>query len=348
MYAADNDLGFTLKKNSVVSVSDIDFSVKVRSNSSGLRDNDHPSWVDGSGILVVGDSFAMGHGVKFDKTFPVLLENRLNVGIIKAGMESYSSRQAFLMMKRMIVKFPPEFVVFTFYEGNDWGDDLYVKPFHTVYGGYLVRPGTKHNIQEMYNIANKAAEDKNTTFLGTDNNILSASKLYRYMRYKLLLSGLIINPFLHRNKDGTYDCPLPIYTPYLKADFPENKTGKKQWELTVNTFLDAKKLADKNGSKLIVIIIPDKIQACDSLRISMADQCANLKQFGDSKIYNFSSAGMKLTAFLEQNGIDVVNMLPYFQHDKHPEQIYFPFDPHLSPYGHQFIANVVEAKIKTM
>jgi lysophospholipase L1-like esterase len=66
-------------------------SFSVQTNAQGLRDGPLP--VDGPWILALGCSTTFGWGVEAEQAWPELLEDRLGVPVVNAGVPGHSSHQ---------------------------------------------------------------------------------------------------------------------------------------------------------------------------------------------------------------------------------------------------------------
>ena len=62
-----------------------DFDVEIRFNSSGLRDKLLPSSLTEQGILVTGDSFTFGFGVKEEERFSDLARQKTGINLVNAS-----------------------------------------------------------------------------------------------------------------------------------------------------------------------------------------------------------------------------------------------------------------------
>jgi hypothetical protein len=81
-------------------------------------------------ILVLGDSFTFGTGVRLEETFHERLEQRAPeitakpLRVYGAGIPGYGPVQALQMLNDLVSRTQPRAVVATFYEGNDFVDNL--------------------------------------------------------------------------------------------------------------------------------------------------------------------------------------------------------------------------------
>ncbi len=79
-------------------------------------------------VIVLGDSFAFGHGVEDDETFPAQLGASLNEGaarpefeVLNAGVNGYNTRQELAWLLERGLPLKPDLVILTFFH-NDLGN----------------------------------------------------------------------------------------------------------------------------------------------------------------------------------------------------------------------------------
>jgi hypothetical protein len=105
--------------------------VLVETNDDGLRTHHSPAdfLAFDTRIIILGDSFTFGFGVRQDHTFPVLAEKMLRerrpqrrLGILSAGIISYSPFLHRLLYKGKLSRLRPHLVVM-FLDVSDIGDD---------------------------------------------------------------------------------------------------------------------------------------------------------------------------------------------------------------------------------
>jgi len=94
----DKALAYTLRPGKFV-FENREFSTKYTVYSLGLRDN-FKSQVSPP-IIVLGDSYAMGWGVNQAETFAELLEEKLHVKVLNAGMSSFGTAREILLLDRI-------------------------------------------------------------------------------------------------------------------------------------------------------------------------------------------------------------------------------------------------------
>lgn len=76
-----------------------EFSTEIRVNSGGFRDDE--ASLHAPPIIALGDSSTMGWGVAEEQAYPALLEQRLGVRVLNAGVPSYGTRREIQSLNRM-------------------------------------------------------------------------------------------------------------------------------------------------------------------------------------------------------------------------------------------------------
>lgn len=102
------------------------FDRRLRINSLGLRDREHP-YQKPPGvrrILVLGDSYAWGYGVSDEEIFTEVLEQRLagepgNWEVLNSGVSGWGTDQEYLYLVHEGFRYDPDLVVVAFYLLND-------------------------------------------------------------------------------------------------------------------------------------------------------------------------------------------------------------------------------------
>lgn len=188
MYVKDDQLCFKMKRNFSGYHVDPEFTVKIETNSKGLRDREiaYPNDKDKCRILAIGDSFTFGNGVEDYQSFPKVLEALLNkkrdyYEVINAGVNGYGTDDELLFLKTEGYKYNPNIVILGFHVNNDIYDNLYPCVVD-VLNGFLV---SKSEI-DIYrsNILKKSITDTKL-FLRTNFHC------YRFIgdKYHLLLNN---------------------------------------------------------------------------------------------------------------------------------------------------------------
>lgn len=131
-FTSSDRYGFLMKKNFHQRYHYVgsDFSMDVRTNSLGLRDQEYDlTRKDAKRILLIGDSFTFGYGVNVQDNFDTKLENLLNRNsenwmVINAGHGGWGTLQETKYATDHFALFEPDIIVLTFC-GNDPSDDIW-------------------------------------------------------------------------------------------------------------------------------------------------------------------------------------------------------------------------------
>jgi len=134
IFAHAPDIPWQLRPDTHVTFTEYwgEFSVPVDINSRGYRGAEFPlEPAPGTcRLLVMGDSFTFGHGVRAEETYVKVLERALNAGggraeTINAGYASgYAPDTALVYFRHRGLALRPAIVLLGFFEGNDLSDEL--------------------------------------------------------------------------------------------------------------------------------------------------------------------------------------------------------------------------------
>jgi len=117
-YRHDSDLGWSHIPGAVGVLARQEFSHEVRINSSGWRDRertlDKPPGI--LRVVVLGDSFAFGHGVRDEEIFTRLMEPMLNqvkqgTEVLNMALSGSSTDQQLLILRRLAMAWKPDIVL---------------------------------------------------------------------------------------------------------------------------------------------------------------------------------------------------------------------------------------------
>ncbi len=144
LYRADPELGHVLAPHVDGVSRSPEWEVPVRTNALGLRDIELGPKAPGEWrLLVLGDSFTFGAGVRAEATWPRLLERELRAAgysrlrVVNAGVPAYGVLQEALLFERLAPQVEPDAVLLGFFLGNDFYDRLEPGAVAVV-DGYLV------------------------------------------------------------------------------------------------------------------------------------------------------------------------------------------------------------------
>ncbi|MBW1766466.1 MAG: hypothetical protein JRJ65_05370 [Deltaproteobacteria bacterium] len=280
-------------------------------NSSGFRDTEceiekQPAT---SRIMVIGDSFTFGARVNQEDAYPKQLEealNHLNIRceVINCGVIGHNMWQHYEILKRKVLPFHPDLIVLGLFV-----DDL----------SRSVSPREKSD--EYHGI--NPFEDRNLLGIlehsSLWNFLRNANAIYEY-KYRYRRGYSYMKTIDERKKE--WGPSNPTNTNYK---IMSGKAEKKKYLDFSDALKEFVKLANTEGARVLVAMIPDSVQLNEPHL-----QAVNL--FVQQACKNYEIPFLDLTPILES--------------EKDHRSLYlFPFDAHNSPKGLRLIGQALADQI---
>lgn len=155
----DPSKGYRLSENYRGEHKQAEYSIKINTNSLGLRDSEYGKKSAGKfRILVLGDSMTFGSGVAIADTWPKVLEKKLNKGspqteweVINAAVPGYGPEHFKVYLKEICANYEPDYIIVGFLASHDIfrgirhdyeikGGRLYVKSRRLGFANAVVYP----------------------------------------------------------------------------------------------------------------------------------------------------------------------------------------------------------------
>ena len=132
LYAAAPDAGFALARDFAGEMADPagGAPIPLATNADGFRDATFGPKPPGTlRVLALGDSFAFGHGVRAEQSYPEQLERLLArperaVEVLNLGVPGYNTAQELAQLRRLGAELAPDLVLVGCYLGNDLSGNL--------------------------------------------------------------------------------------------------------------------------------------------------------------------------------------------------------------------------------
>jgi hypothetical protein len=216
--------------------------------------------------------------------------------------------------------------------------DDYLFPNNTIIEGTLVG-------KRMINYSTWQKEDISDDYLKKQIQILEyGSKSYfirlkRWLRFHSILYNMIaeiralrrITGRLLAVEESNNDKDIPLFYQIEKYEWL-----KEAWNKHLDNLNEIKKISNKIGAKLLIVLIPPVEQTYGFLRAAYV------------KKYDLDILNKKLKTFFDANGIDYLDLTPYFKEyankitRNHPEKnLYLQYDNHLNRTGNKFTALLI-------
>ena len=290
------------------------FGHEIRTNSFGMRDREHALKKEASTfrILVLGDSFMEALQVKFEESFPNLLEKRLQkavgrvVEVINASVSGWGTDDELTYLIREGGRFDPDLILVAMTLHNDVNDNL-VEEYHKFEEGEIVeRPIT--SLPRFSYALLKVKE-----WLATNSQM-----------YQVLIRAI---RFRRDAKEGE---TLNFHVIDLLRRSP-SKRLEQGWNMTQQLFKKLLTTGHAMNARVAVVLLPLRVQvypdAFHDLVTEASIQEAEL---------DIEAPQRMMETFGSEVGLSIIDLLPNFQYarDKCNCQLFIEDDGHWNEQGH--------------
>lgn len=299
----------------------------VKVNTKGLRDREHAyeKKSDTYRVIILGDSFMEAVQVPFEKSFPALLEEKLNsrssarhFEIINLSMSNFGTTQEYLYFKNEGIKYNPDLVILAFYI-NDIANNSYKlqtflsRPFFKSENGILTLDSQRKFYSDNW----------------LKKMLRKYSRLYAVIQYR---KDLLIGR--HARIAEQMVIEYKVFSRAYDSEWQE------AWEITKNLITALKKEVQNSGAEFYIFTIPAGIQVYDNLDNSQIQGYTKMS----SSDLDFQKPDQLLADFSKINEIEYFSLLADFINfvKKQPNnQLYFSYTGHFTPSGHALAAELI-------
>jgi lysophospholipase L1-like esterase len=286
-----------------------EFSVTLRIDADGLRETPtrRPPAPDAASILILGDSFAFGHGVEDDQTIAARLAEHLGpaVRVRNGGVMSYGTLQELARFEALAPRLAPRLCVLLFYAGNDVLDNA--RPALTVRSGWTM-----------------AAEQELTWLRRVKLGLKYRSALYR----------VVAERFFPARTEGLCADHTSLGFDVFRTRPPERV--ERAWLLTEDSLARFVERTAAAGCQLVVAVLPARFQVEPAWWQELSQRCGFVPGEIDLEL-----AQRRVVATCTRLGVPVLDLLPAFR--EAPESLYYHglLEMHLEPAGHALAATLL-------
>ncbi len=306
-------------------------------NSQGFRDRERmfERTTQAPRMVALGDSFTYGAGVTYDEIFTTLLERSLQelasgVEIINLGVSGWDPSEYFHLLKVYGSKFEPDLVMMNFFIGND---------IMRRRGAYVEEPivvaGQSYYVHTIGNWVHDTFGPDRWYLFHNINYLLKVGAV-RLRQTQDLNEGMreaagVWVPF--RSREGYLKDIDERSEIYLKEDTP---AFGYHWNRTVATLNEMREFLGARGIPLMLVLLPAQEQLDPDLRRELMTALGTGPDH-----YDFTKPQRLLTAWCEQHGVLVVDLLPAFEQVLDRTGLYFQNDIHWTKTGHDLAARTI-------
>ncbi len=298
-----------------------EYDVSVSINSKGFRDYER-TFAKAEGIermAVLGDSFVLGEQVEQSQRFTDLLEEQMQESeVLNFGVAGYGTDQQLLLYESKVQLYEPDLIIVVLYIGNDLEDIVEYQKFT---GNYKPRFVIEEDSLVLTNVPvpPKQVQDGG----GLKNFFAQNSYAYNFISERLRriepLQNFLVSIGLRK--------PSPDI-PFFKSlfDEEEGEVEREAWGLERAILNRFKQEVEGNGQELLVVMMPSAAQVYGGLGVS-----------------DVSIPNERMGEILDELGIDYVDLLQPMQQraQESGERLYYARDMHLTPAGHEAVAEIL-------
>lgn len=310
---------------------------RLRTDRRGYRNQSNLETYD---VVVLGDSFAEGSNVSDEHPWPVRLASQAGLTVYNLGMSGYDPFHYLESLKEVGWALKPRVVLCLFYEGNDFRSDKTDEK--------RKRPSLSMRVEE---------------YIGRSPVIGAIDKL-------------LIKAFGPVNSDGALKdagkidwLPLAIpqgpearyyaFEPKQLRDLYESReefAADKHWLNPQGQIGEMNKLCRDSGCQLVVVfaptkahvtlpivadrLVPEKVRAFTA--ISYKDELPEPREFLRKLLENADAREEVVGDWCRRQAIPFVSLTGSLRKAAaHGKQVYFTYDQHWTPDGHEVVAQTV-------
>jgi len=304
----DEYLGFAYMPNLDFTAKTPEYTIRVTTNSLGLRDYEIPEKTPGTcRFLALGDSFTFGHGVNLEETYCKLLEKYLNRNknvsrkceVINAGVSGAGTDYELEYLKHYGLKLRPDHILVFF--------------FHKDFAGNLI------GFRNLFYVKDGVRHYYNPVWQGWASRVVITRDRF-YERSDIVKRILLF-------KEGlTYKRPA---FPKRRKKVPN--VNRKTAAATEKIFDELKELVRRRNLKLSVIYIP----ADGFVFLTPEDFLQHTPQGAQVR---------DLFEYFQKNDIRYLDLHKVFSAmpDGQKKKLYYRYDQHLTAFGHKITAQALE------
>jgi hypothetical protein len=283
------------------------FSTRYETNSYGALDVERPRKAQGSRVIVLGDSFTVGHGVLRDKRYSDRLEQLTGIPHLNFGAGGTYPTQYFLTYKHLAREFSHDRVLVGILPDNDFDEgpdgERYRPYWDGEYPSYTLR----------YSLARVEDSLRHPSHIRTE---LTAHDVLSQLSFFYNVADWVAGyrKVMHRRPDR------PNYAGYF--DFDDKKLLRMRYSL-----------------EQLRAIVPE-----GRLAVMAMPRLIDITRF---KAEGENPFGTQMTRIAREVGFDFIDMLPLMAeaYAGRERELYLECDGHWSPQGHDFAAKTLRARL---
>jgi len=335
-FKQDKDVGYIGSPNQKNRYYSNDFMIyPITTNSLGFRDNEWKKQSDFS-IGILGDSHMMAREVSDDSTTSFILEKIVNKEVLNSAIGGHGTVTQLEIYKKFLRRFKPNITILFFTKSNDVHDNSceLIKALHyrkTQPCGYIV--DGKIVINKSFDYPEILIKQ-------------SLKECIREFVKKYFWSLVVLNRFIFEKSDAILHRDVikerNLYYEQVHMP-PTTKIWKDAWRITEKMISDLKKEVELDGSRLLIVSIPDYLEIAKITDKEFKEVNSPVKNL---EKLNFVYPSQRLRDMCTKYDIALLEPKEDFQRYRdnfHLGMPYFSYwhDGHYNPVAHFLLANLV-------
>lgn len=334
LISPDETLHHVLQSNALSEIYTDEFHYLQRVNTLGLRGSE-VELQKAAGvcrILMLGDSFTMGTGVRDTETFSAVLQDQWNVDagasgncpveVLNAGVESYSPILCYLQLKQLQPVLKPDIVVLNFDVSDLLQETAYRK---------LARFAENGDVLGVSGVQSQSI----------DSSQNSIKKIRLWIRRHLVLTRVLVSWLDRWQKesaqltvDNTVRTP---HTDLLRHTLESDTVDRdQQWASVFDSLRRIKAYCESQGILLVMTLYPWGHQ------VSEREWVTGRSSFVRAGAGISDRSVKRMESFAAAEDIPVLNAYSAFREHRGEERLYHMQDMHWTAAGHRLMAQQLQ------
>ncbi len=319
---------------------DHEFRVAIQINPQGLRDVDH-AYAKPAGtmrVLLLGDSFIEALQVPMESMVGRRLQATLGAGseVISTGVSGYGTASELEFLRREGSRYDPDLVLLAFYPGNDVKNNS---------------PTLEDALRPVYDAEGKLLRVNPSGGDGTPS--LSSKgwrdhlRAYQFFRQLLLRHPEMAAP-LHRigllKAEGTRFAPERDGVPvdyWVFAAEPDAE-WREAWQHTEHLLAEMREVVTAGGRRFAIVVVPSRYQIYPEIW----DETVAAHPAMRGRQWDLDKPAQRVLQWCAAHDVSCLDLAKGFQRAKGNTPLYFHFDGHWTPAGHEVAAQLIAAFVR--
>ena len=312
LFIVDDDIGYRARPNMPI-------LKQLTTNDGGFNDINHSTepMQGANRLAIIGDSFVYG-AVARDKNFTFVLsdlahENSVELEVLNMGITAAGPKNYLGIMQHDVVHSNADLVAVSLFVGND------IMQSHPHFKTSLWLNSTREVLAEPY--------------------YFGLSWEYSYLYRSVRSVSRIVRERLDKTKRGSFSQETFMAIEQQRSlIYKKNMDGfvRASFDGVIDLLVEMSQDAKRQSKQFFVVLAPDEIQISSTIQNYL-----KLHYGLDPSKYDFKQPQSILVKALNDRGIKVLDLLPFFLDAKKENDLYLKYDTHWDDAGNRLAAEAM-------